>query len=182
MLSYLKLCNNNSSPYRSPGDAGKGAGWPRCNDQTAQSSTTNLQSLRSESGPETGGKRVRHMWPYPGELRRRVISLLKHRRLPQDRYRGPDADQRRTQKPSLILKKMCRSYSRGDRRRWHVSFHNEARGGELRYLPEYPPDLDPIKSVFHPPKALLRKAAERTVSGMGDACAPSFEDSNLPNA
>jgi len=46
------------------------------------------------------------------------------------------------------------------------SFHSEARGAELRYLPEYSPDLNPIKSVFHPPKALLRKAAERTVSGL----------------
>jgi hypothetical protein len=36
--------------------------------------------------------------------------------------------------------------------------------------------------VFHPLKALLRKAVERTVNGWSDAFAPSFEDSNLPNA
>jgi len=56
----------------------------------------------------------------------------------------------------------------------NVSFHKvagvqegiEARGAELRYLPEYSPDLNPIELVFHPLKALLRKAAERTVNGM----------------
>jgi hypothetical protein len=50
-----------------------------------------------------------------------------------------------------------------------VSFHKalgvqeviEAGGGELRYLPEYWPDLNPIELVFHPPKALLRKAGQR---------------------
>ena len=54
----------------------------------------------------------------------------------------------------------------------NVSFHKiagveeaiDARGAELRYLPQYSPDLNPIESVFHPLKALLRKAAERTVN------------------
>jgi transposase len=40
----------------------------------------------------------------------------------------------------------------------NVSFHKvagvkeaiEARGAELRYLPQYSPDLNPIESVFHP--------------------------------
>jgi hypothetical protein len=34
-------------------------------------------------------------------------------------------------------------------------------------LPQYSPDLNPIELVFHPLKALLRKAAERTVNGLG---------------
>jgi transposase len=34
-------------------------------------------------------------------------------------------------------------------------------------LPEYSPDLNPIELVFHPLKALLRKAAERTVKRAG---------------
>jgi transposase len=56
----------------------------------------------------------------------------------------------------------------------NVSFHKvagveeaiEARGAELRLLPEYSPDLNPIELVFHPLKALLRKAVERTVNGL----------------
>jgi transposase len=39
----------------------------------------------------------------------------------------------------------------------------EARGAELRYLPPYSPDLNPIEQAFAKLKALLRKAAERTV-------------------
>ena len=56
----------------------------------------------------------------------------------------------------------------------NVSFHKvagveeaiKARGAELRYLPQYSPDLNPIESVFSPLKAMLRKAAERTVNGL----------------
>jgi transposase len=41
----------------------------------------------------------------------------------------------------------------------------EARGAELLYLPPYSPDLNPIEQAFAKLKALLRKAAERTVDG-----------------
>ena len=46
-------------------------------------------------------------------------------------------------------------------------------GQKLRYLPQYSPDLNPIELVFHPLKALLRKAAERTVEG-SRRCVRSF--------
>lgn len=39
----------------------------------------------------------------------------------------------------------------------------EARGAELRYLPPYSPDLNPIEQLFAKLKALLRKAAERSL-------------------
>lgn len=39
----------------------------------------------------------------------------------------------------------------------------EARGAELRYLPPYSPDLNPIENAFAKLKAILRKAAARTV-------------------
>jgi transposase len=39
----------------------------------------------------------------------------------------------------------------------------EARGAELRYLPQYSPDLNPIEMPFSKLKADLRKAAERTI-------------------
>jgi transposase len=45
----------------------------------------------------------------------------------------------------------------------------KARGAELRYLPPYSPDLNPIEQAFAKLKALLRKAAERTVDGLGHA-------------
>jgi transposase len=41
----------------------------------------------------------------------------------------------------------------------------EHSGAELRYLPPYSPDLNPIEQAFAKLKALLRKAAERTVDG-----------------
>ncbi|MFD2406923.1 IS630 family transposase [Azorhizophilus paspali] len=39
----------------------------------------------------------------------------------------------------------------------------EGAGATLRYLPPYSPDLNPIERAFSKPKALLRKAAARTV-------------------
>jgi transposase len=39
----------------------------------------------------------------------------------------------------------------------------EAAGAELRYLPPYSPDLNPIELSFAPLKAHLRKKAKRTV-------------------
>jgi transposase len=56
----------------------------------------------------------------------------------------------------------------------NVSFHKvagveeaiQACGAELRYLPQYSPEFNPIESVFHPLKTLLRKAAERTIKGL----------------
>ena len=42
----------------------------------------------------------------------------------------------------------------------------EAAGAELHYLPPYSPDFNPIENAFAKLKALLRKAAERTVDGL----------------
>jgi transposase len=42
----------------------------------------------------------------------------------------------------------------------------EGAGCELRYLPPYSPDLNPIEQAFAKLKALLRKAQERTVEGV----------------
>jgi len=42
----------------------------------------------------------------------------------------------------------------------------EAKGAELRYLPPYSPDLNPIENAFAKLKALLRTAAERTIEGL----------------
>ena len=45
----------------------------------------------------------------------------------------------------------------------------EAAGASLRYLPPYSPDFNPIENAFSKLKALLRKAAERTVTGLWQA-------------
>jgi len=45
----------------------------------------------------------------------------------------------------------------------------EAAGAGLLYLPPYSPDFNPIENAFAKLKALLRKAAERTVDGLWDA-------------
>jgi transposase len=42
----------------------------------------------------------------------------------------------------------------------------EAAGAELRYLPPYSPDLNPIEQFFAKLKALLRKAAARTLDAL----------------
>jgi transposase len=42
----------------------------------------------------------------------------------------------------------------------------EARGAELRFLPPYSPDFNPVEMAFAKLKALLRKAAERTVDAL----------------
>jgi transposase len=45
----------------------------------------------------------------------------------------------------------------------------EAAGARLLYLPPYSPDFNPIENAFAKLKALLRKAAERTVDGLWTA-------------
>ena len=42
----------------------------------------------------------------------------------------------------------------------------EAAGARLLYLPPYSPDFNPIENAFAKLKALLRKAAERTIEGL----------------
>jgi transposase len=42
----------------------------------------------------------------------------------------------------------------------------EAAGASLLYLPPYSPDFNPIENAFAKLKALLRKAAERSVDGL----------------
>lgn len=41
-----------------------------------------------------------------------------------------------------------------------------AAGASLRHLPPYSPDFNPIEKAFARIKAMLRKAGERTVSGL----------------
>ena len=45
----------------------------------------------------------------------------------------------------------------------------EAVGASLLYLPPYSPDFNPIENAFAKLKALLRKAAERTIEGLWTA-------------
>jgi len=46
----------------------------------------------------------------------------------------------------------------------------EAVGAEVRYLPPYSPDLNPIELAFAKFKKLLRDGAERTVDKLWDLC------------
>jgi transposase len=45
----------------------------------------------------------------------------------------------------------------------------EAAGAQLLYLPSYSPDFNPIENAFAKLKALLRKAAKRTVEALWSA-------------
>lgn len=49
----------------------------------------------------------------------------------------------------------------------------EAAGAELLYPPPYSPDFNPIEMAFSKLKALLRKAAERSISGLWAAIDPA---------
>jgi transposase len=60
----------------------------------------------------------------------------------------------------------------------------EAAGAELRYLPPYSPDMNPIEKAFSKLKAHLRKIAERTVAALMRAletCADIFEPTQCAN-
>jgi transposase len=60
----------------------------------------------------------------------------------------------------------------------------EAVGATLLYLPPYSPDFNPIEKLFSKLKALLRKAAERTVEGLWraiDACLDRFSPRECAN-
>ena len=48
----------------------------------------------------------------------------------------------------------------------HIRQIIEAAGATLLYLPPYSPDFNPIENAFAKLKALLRKAAARTVDGL----------------
>jgi transposase len=60
----------------------------------------------------------------------------------------------------------------------------EAAGAELLYLPPYSPDFNPIENAFSKLKALLRKAAERTLDGLWAAIGaliPAFTPQECAN-
>ena len=44
----------------------------------------------------------------------------------------------------------------------------EAAGASLLFLPPYSPHFNPIENAFSKLKAMLRKAAERTIDGLWD--------------
>ena len=51
----------------------------------------------------------------------------------------------------------------------------EAAGATLLYLPPYSPDFNPIEMAFAKLKALLKKAAARTMAELWDAIAASLD-------
>ena len=51
----------------------------------------------------------------------------------------------------------------------------EAAGAELRFLPPYSPDFNPIENAFSKLKAILRKVAARTRDALWDAVAEAIE-------
>jgi transposase len=53
----------------------------------------------------------------------------------------------------------------GSHKRSGVRVAIEATGAQLLHLPPYSPDLNPIENTFSNLKALLRKAAERSIEG-----------------
>jgi transposase len=56
----------------------------------------------------------------------------------------------------------------------------EAAGAELRYLPPYSPDLNPIELAFAKFKKLLRDGAQRTVETLWDLCGRLLDEFQEP--
>ena len=56
----------------------------------------------------------------------------------------------------------------------------EAAGASMRFLPPYSPDLNPIENAFAKFKALLRKAAARTVDQLESAIAAAIDTFSPP--
>jgi transposase len=56
----------------------------------------------------------------------------------------------------------------------------EAAGAELRYLPPYSPDLNPIELAFAKLKKLLRDGAERTVDKLWQLCGRLLDEFQEP--
>jgi transposase len=52
----------------------------------------------------------------------------------------------------------------------------EATGAELRYLPAYSPDLNPIEMAFAKLKAHLRKAEERSISALWNRIGSTLDE------
>jgi len=60
----------------------------------------------------------------------------------------------------------------------------KAAGAELRYLPPYSPDMNPIEKAYSKLKAFLRKIAARSVAGLMralEACADIFKSAECEN-
>jgi transposase len=72
----------------------------------------------------------------------------------------------------------------GSHKRPGVRAAIQAAGAKLFYLPPYSPDFNPIENAFSKLKALLRKAAERTMEGLwnviGEAL-PAFTPKECAN-
>jgi transposase len=58
----------------------------------------------------------------------------------------------------------------------------ERTGARLLFLPPYSPDMNPIENAFAKLKALLRKAAERTIGTYGTRSVPSSTASRQQSA
>ena len=61
----------------------------------------------------------------------------------------------------IVIMNNLSSHKRAAVREWI-----EAAGATLRFLPPYSPDFNPIEKAFSRLKAMLRKAGQRTVSGL----------------
>jgi transposase len=70
-----------------------------------------------------------------------------------------------------------RRYAKATSSSWTISAATRALAcATLLYLPPYSPDFNPIEMAFSKLKALLRKAAERTVDALWDRIAAVLEE------
>jgi len=82
---------------------------------------------------------------------------------------------RRVLVPTLRLGDVVIMDNLGSHKSPAVRAEIESAGAELRFLPPYSPDFNPIKMAFAKLKALLRKAATRTRDALWDAVGAALE-------
>ena len=87
-------------------------------------------------------------------------------------------------RPHALERRHCRYGQLARPQRAAIEELIKAAGAELRYLPPYSPDMNPIEKAFSKLKAYLRKIAERTVAGLIRAletCADIFKPTECTN-
>jgi hypothetical protein len=122
------------------------------------------------------GERLRMGFPHGHRKTTTLVAGLRH-----VRHGGADgsrrADQWRLVRSICRPRCSCRELKPGDivvmdnlssHKRVAIREKIEAAGATLRFLPPYSPDFNPIEKAFSRFKAMLRKAGERTVSGLWD--------------
>ena len=140
-------------------------------------------------GRVIGGKRLFDSTPYGHWCRTTVISAIRidGTTVSMSIEGSTDSEVFRT----YISKLLCKSLHAGDivimdnltsHKVSGIEESIKAVNAELRYLPPYSPDLNPIEKMWSKIKAILRKLKARTENGLFDALAEALNSVTMSDA